>query len=535
MGVAASNIAKQVRGGRTAMQEYVKGIGEEDGLARLLKSVLNRIPEKGEGFGAKALKVGLGPLSGIELADDTAKYMFRMGSLYEDAYAIAGRAAKGESQKVFKYAVQHPTEAMLQKADKVALELTFQDKSRFQKLMDTARNFEPIERNSKYMLAHPQARYWLSGIRPGRIIVPFFNINYRIAVRGFEAVPVIGLTSTIPKVFGKFGANSKAARASALGKSILSTVTGTYFAYKAMNGELTGEAPRGAEGDTSWARKPANSIKIGDEWVTYDGLGVISVALGSVANFAQALRDPNVDEHGVLMTAYKAAEGFLSAVTAAPSLRGIAELAIAAREGDTQKMDYIRRTVVPLFPMSSMSRNVASAIDPQMRERSGLVDEYQAITPWVSKSLPPKRRALTGEPIPRPGANAFERFASPVRTRSATPEDTGSSRVYKEAERLGIGFQRPTKDIEIMKLKGRLNPAQWDRLQEISGQLAIQEIMKTIHSGGYLRASRQEQIQEFQNARGRALSKVRGWMKKSILQNPEAASEVFKRKVGLLE
>ena len=121
-----------------------------------------------------------------------------------------------------------------------------------------------------------------------KIIVPFFKTPANIGLEVIERTPFAPLSSRWRNDLAQGGVARDMAMAKVtLGSSILAT-----YASMAGEGNISGRGPaRGADREalerTGW--KPY-SIKVGDEWVSYNGLEPVSALLAIAADYADYAR-----------------------------------------------------------------------------------------------------------------------------------------------------------------------------------------------------------------------------------------------------
>jgi hypothetical protein len=140
-------------------------------------------------------------------------------------------------------------------------------------------------------------------------VAPFLKTPGNILRQGAEFSPA-GFAMKAVRAEGREGAQ-------ALGRATLGTLGAGYFAYLAATGHLSGNGPtepgkRAALMEKGW--RP-NSVKIGNDWVSYNLFQPIGVAAAAVANawerFAKSDRSDNAAEESATAALSGAASSFL--------------------------------------------------------------------------------------------------------------------------------------------------------------------------------------------------------------------------------
>lgn len=256
-------------------------------------------------------------------------------------------------------------------------------------------------------------------------VLPFVKTPANIIRQGVEATPLAPLTSQTRAALAAGGRE----QAEAVGRMTTGTLGLAVLAYWASQGMISGAGPKDPEERASLMERGwrPNSIKIGDTWVDYaNTLQPLSQPLFAVANaweqYHQTGKAPSVPE-------IIAATG--GAVLDQSFFSGLSDLNSALSDPKRYAKDYFARIGQGFVPFSGMSRNIAQAVDPVVRQPEGVGESMKSIIPGASKSVDPKIDRF-GQPVERPG-NAFSRGLSPV---TMSPESKDP--VILELERLGV-------------------------------------------------------------------------------------------------
>lgn len=220
------------------------------------------------------------------------------------------------------------------------------------------------------------------------------------------------------------------------------------------------------------------SVRLPDgSWLQYSPASPLGEPLGLVADFAQAMRERELDDaHGdALMGALVAAVG--NNITNKTFLAGLGDLMDVLegpgfgggsdRARGKQVASGLASTLAArVVPLSSLLRSVAQDQDPVVRDVRTLLERIQAAVPGWSNSLPAKRDFL-GRPLVRPAGQrgAFQAFSTS--NQSGDPLEQELSRLAKALP-----------DFRIEKPDRRFNgaeitPEEHSRLLEVHGQLFV--------------------------------------------------------------
>lgn len=238
-------------------------------------------------------------------------------------------------------------------------------------------------------------------------VIPFVKTPANIIRQGIEATPLAPLTKqtrTALRAGGREGAE-------AVGRMTVGTVGLAALAFWASQGVISGDGPsdpeqRAALMESGW--RP-NSIKIAGKWYDYsNALQPLSQPLFAIANAYEQYRTtgkkPNPAEIASATGGAILSQSFLS---------GLSDLNMALSDPGRYGERFAARIAQGFVPASGLSRNVAQAIDPVVRDPKGsLTDNLKTIVPGMSQDVAPKLDRF-GEEVKRPGG-PFTRGLSPI-------------------------------------------------------------------------------------------------------------------------
>jgi hypothetical protein len=313
---------------------------------------------------------------------------------------------------------------------------------------------------------------------PGvRWIVPFAHIPINLMKATYEYSPLAVLDKDMrANILGENGGRAQdlAIARMTVGSSVMS-----YFVNAYMQGKVTSNYPTDPNERKDWAlqQKPANSIQIGDRWVSFERFGPagdlaqIGAAIGSIAHrFAMDKNDPakGVDEafsHAVWATA-NAAANTLGNEVGFQSLRNFMD----AIEDEKKGGSFASYQATSMLPFSSLLTQTASFVDPHMRVAKSMVNGLLYRIPELREGLLMKRDPLYGEPLNNPGYHDVMR---------SLPVNTDPVKI--ELERVNLHPTAPRDVIGGVKL----TPEQYDRYQATAGPLVQRALTSLVNHPGW--------------------------------------------------
>jgi len=365
-------------------------------------------------FMGSALTLGRAPLRALQTEDAFFKVVSYRGALYEEAYRT-GRALGLEgdefSTHIAKFIFAPPEEAII-KAQDTAKYVTLQS-----------------EMEGKWKEVQKALR------GPARWIVPFYKTPTNAILYVSERSPFARRTKRYQAAIEAGGAEAaKAKTRMALG---MATFAALGWEYSADN--ITGGISSDSRVRAAYLRQGIKpySVRIGDEWVSYNVIEPVSTIIGIVADAMEIINHPDTDEREVheIITGVAGAIGYN--MTNKTFMAGIAKFLDAIRDPQRRLPSFVKQYVGSALPGSAAINEIRKLNDDLLRFKIDLLDPMLAKLPGGSEFLGIKRD-LWGRPI------AEHRFRSP----------------YKPNER----------DKEIARLRLPINdhPKNWDKDIEYS-------------------------------------------------------------------
>jgi hypothetical protein len=275
-------------------------------------------------------------------------------------------------------------------------------------------------------------------------IIPFLHIPINILKRGYEHTPAAFLDSDMrADLLGKNGAVNQNM---ALARVTVGSGFMAYIANKYLNDEATGDGPRDPSARQQWllTHQP-NSIRVGNNWVSFDRFGPIGDVAALGANTAEVLKTlQSDDDDRVSQAAGAAVHAASQMLEGEVGMQGLANLLDATEQPERFGARYVGSTLGTLVPYASFNRQTAQAMDPYTRDAKTVLDNIKLTLPLVRETVLPKRNWL-GDPVPNP---AYHTILN-TRTAIADPLD-------QELQRLQITPTLPRDRIGGVKLTPNL-------------------------------------------------------------------------------
>lgn len=308
-------------------------------------------------------------------------------------------------------------------------------------------------------------------------IFPFTHIPINLMKATYEYSPFAVLDKDMRANI--LGENGGRAQDMAIARMTVGSSVMTYFAHKYMQGQVTSNYPTDQNERKDWAlqHKPANSIQIGDRWVSFERFGPagdlaqIGAAIASVAHrFAMDKNAPDkgADEafsHAVWATVNAAANTIGNEV-GFQSLRNFMDAIQDEKKGGS----FASYQATSMLPFSSLLTQTASFVDPHMRVAKSMVNGLLYRIPELREGLLAKRDPLYGEPLENPGYHGILR-SEPINT----------DPVKMELERVNLHPTAPRDAIGGVKL----TPEQYDRYQATAGPLVHRALTSLVNHPGW--------------------------------------------------
>lgn len=324
-----------------------------------------------------------------------------------------------------------------------------------------------------------------------RIIMPFIKIPARIFTYTMERTPLAPLVGQFKESIAAGGAR----RDLAIGQVGLGTFASLAIADMTMSGLIKAQGPREKSLEQAQEREGAMpwSVKIGNKWVSYNGIDPAGKLIGLAAAATEAIvhgqnevkDDADVENIWAATTLAVAANLTNSSYT-----QGLSNFFAAVHDsktgGGSSGESALFSTVGSVIPSGVAA--TARAVDPYQRAVYSMIDEFKSRIPGLSKDLPPKRD-MWGKPVPS-GYGPITDMLSPVQAR-----DSEHSPIDDEIKKQGMNVSMPssTQNFNGVRVDLKHYPAAYSRFLELSGNgykdpawgMGAKDLLDSVVSGSH--------------------------------------------------
>lgn len=302
------------------------------------------------------------------------------------------------------------------------------------------------------------------------ILVPFARTTANLQRAAFERTPLAPLVGQWRADIAAGGAR----RDLALARWSLGTAAFAALTDATSSGLITGKGPvdpgrRAALTREGWS---PYSIKVGDRWLTYNGISPVGDVIGMAADVAETGQhgeEQYVEGKDVQKLSASAVAAIAGNIMNKSYLSGLADVIDAIHDpngpGATQWLNNMAGSVVP-----SGVAAVTRAIDPNIHAVNSMTDQIRSRLPFLSKDMP-IRHDLWGAPITIDSGwgKPFD-ILSPIGSKKPTPEP-----IDKELLRLNANVEMPSASVTFSQgnisvpVNLRLYPEVYERYVELAG------------------------------------------------------------------
>ncbi len=390
---------------------------------------------------------------------------------------LTGKAARERAADL----VVNPDDAMLRGSFEYARYLTFQT---------------PL-RHGSFAAGISQAT---QGQPVAKLLLPFIRTPMNLLKFAAERSPAAVAMKSWRREYAAGGAR----RDIAVARVLVGSGMGAAMYEMAQAGQITGGGPadRNARRLLQANGWQPYSLKIGDTYYSYARLDPFSTTIGTVADLVdlQSHMTDKQQERSLTLVAAAIANN----LTSKTWLSGLSSALEAVNDPDRYMQNFLSRTAGAVA-VPSLVAQAARTSDPIMREARGPLDRIQSRLPGMSQNLYPRRDV----------------FGRPVRQQDAVGPDiisplwTGTGRKDATIDALLQAGATITPPQSTYKAGGKSvpwTPAQYDRLQQVTGSIAKPKLDMLIRTGMWARAdedAKQKAVRDvMQDARKAAKSAV---------------------------
>ena len=312
----------------------------------------------------------------------------------------------------------------------------------------------------------------------GQLIMPFTHIPLKILESAIQGTPAAFLDGdTCAALAGKSGAVKQD---KAIARMVAGSAVGVWAVNMTLNDRLTGYGPTDQKERAQWlatGHQPY-SVRIGDEWISFNRFGSLGTMLGLYSNLAEIIPHMEKDNSTLYQAIGMAVHTTGRLMEDEVGMQGLAGLMEAIEDPGRKGARYVSNFAGSLLPYSSFQRQTASAMDPYMRETKSVVDGLRYYVPGLRQGLNPKRDWL-GAPIANAGYGGD--LAVPGASSIIQHRDAVADSIAQEMATLDLHPAPPQARIKGVALPPKL----YDTYQATAGPLLRQTLQSYINVPGW--------------------------------------------------
>lgn len=348
------------------------------------------------------------PTRALTAEDEFFKAINGQGEIYAQAYNAAKKAPKGEFWKTFGELVKNPTPDMEEAAIKAAERQTFQD---------------PLGKAGQEYIRFRNRT-------PLKWFTPFVKTPVNIFKDAIR---------TSPAGFAMAAKEEAVPKSLTVGQAAVGSAAALFFAGKAMEGKITGAAPKDeaarkrffAEGKRPYA------FKVGNRWVEYRRIEPFATVLGLIGDGYRLYQEKDLSEANVGEIASEAIKLIGNNALEKTFMSSLMNLANAIEDPQKYGERFLSSYASAAVPFSGAVRATANVMDDTLREPKGIVEQIKSGLPGLSQTLRPKLDQF-GQPVQKIGK--VERALSPMQSQVESKDP-----IINEMSRLNITVPVPGK------------------------------------------------------------------------------------------
>lgn len=251
-----------------------------------------------------------------------------------------------------------------------------------------------------------------------------------------------------------------------------------FVASQAFEGNINGDGPKDYQKRNAWmGRNLPNSIKIGDDWHSIQGLEPVSTNILGIATLVERYKAGEISHDDYVEAAYSAVHGIASVLSENSYMESFNQL-MKIFSGDPKQeetaMTNFMASMASSLTTPAILRGYSRSVDTAVRDTTGdgsltdrLYGRIASGVPGLSETLP-QRSDVYGRPQSRDilGSAMFTR--SDTKAEETDPAVLEIARLEDSSEKLILGA--PSKSgIKVNGEKRRLNAEEFQMYQALSG------------------------------------------------------------------
>lgn len=264
--------------------------------------------------------------------------------------------------------------------------------------MQQARGFAEYVTFTQSLGETGQALQQLQKTAIGRVVIPFVRTPINLAKAGLERSGPLGLASQ--RLRAELNSTDPAVRDLARAKLALSSMTLSLIGVMAANGYVTGGGPQDPVLRKQWlaAGYQPYSFDVGamlgrqgppkpGDLVAFSRLDPIAMPFGMMADVVTIMGHLPPDEQEEFATAMVV--GFSKNFTSKTFVQGVAQATSLMADPERYGGSYVKNLLTSgSIPFSAAVRQAATALDPELKDAQGIIEEYKRRIPGLSTEVP---------------------------------------------------------------------------------------------------------------------------------------------------
>lgn len=286
-------------------------------------------------------------------------------------------------------------------------------------------------------------------------------------------------------------------------RMIMGSALAFWVATQAYQGNITGQGPADYKKKQEWlGTHQENSIKVGDNWYSIQGLEPVSTNITGIATLVERLRNGEISQEDYGKSAAVLAHSIASVLSENSYLEGFNNL-METNDSDPNKAQNALTNFIANTASSAMTpaivRSYTQSQDPLVRDTTGdgtlsdrIVNRVKSAFPGLSDTLPQKFDVY--------GRGQTKNIAGPdmaSRIRERLPE---SDPVVQELGRLSdttdkviVGAPKKT-GIKVNGEQKRLTAEEFQQYQQLSGYWIVESVRQEMQTPEWETYSDEEKI-----------------------------------------
>ena len=361
----------------------------------------------------------------------------------------------------------------------------------------------------------------------GRLVSPFVRTPDAILRTAFRRMG--GVTERVnARQFAEGGAE----RDHMLTRMAIAPMIMGGIALKTLDGDITGAGPSDPNQREVWesSGNQPYSVRIGDNWYSYQSLDPIATPLAMVSGITESLSNQNrplgdKEEKDISDRILGAGLAMVAGMTQNQYFSG---LSLITQPSDSQGVSSATNTLAGVIssavPFSGALRFMAQSEDPAVRDTTGdgsfqdrVIGRIASGMPGLTGTLPQKVDSF-GRPMERGevvGPDAFTR----IRSRSATESDPAILEIRR------LNDSRTQSDKLLMsppnrRISGRyLTASEYQEYRRISSQYIMQELSQAVQTPAWQTATDEQKRDYLAHPRTGLIDRVRRQAREYLFGN----------------